>query len=177
MVFWLIIVCGWMFIILRVQPFWQVTYIDMWSIRSNWCNLSLLMFTIHAWNAHIDTTDAHIWYWLNVTFNKLCDSGANILIWLYVIVQFLTVTNLGNVNTKIPADDFLELVSSISELRHPNILELVGYCAEFEQRLLVYKYFSKRTLHYILHCQDDFNKKLSWNARVQVALGAARALE
>ena len=89
----------------------------------------------------------------------------------------MTVTNLGNAKTKIPADEFLELVSSISEIRHPNILELVGYCAEFEQRLLVYKYFSKRTLHDILHSEDDFNKKLSWNACVEVALGAARALE
>lgn len=79
--------------------------------------------------------------------------------------------------SKISANEFLELASSISKLKHPNVLELVGYCAEYEQRLLVYNYFSKRTLHDTLHFEDNFKKKLSWNARVEVALAAARALE
>lgn len=85
--------------------------------------------------------------------------------------------NIDNVNSRIPVDEFIDFVSSISQLRHPNVLELVGYCAEFDQRLLVYSYFSTRTLHDILHCEDEFKKKLSWNARIEVALGAARALE
>lgn len=84
---------------------------------------------------------------------------------------------IDNVNSRIPVDVFLELVANISELRHPNIVELVGYCAEFGQLLLVYKHFSRKTLHDILHCGDDLNRKLSWNARLQVALGAAKALE
>ncbi|XP_020597818.1 protein STRUBBELIG-RECEPTOR FAMILY 3 isoform X2 [Phalaenopsis equestris] len=89
----------------------------------------------------------------------------------------LAVMKLDNANSKIPVDDFLELVLSISELRHPNILELVGYCSEHGLRLLVYNYFSKRTLHDILHGHDELKGKLSWNARLKIALGAARALE
>lgn len=84
---------------------------------------------------------------------------------------------LDNVNSKISVDEFLELVLSISELRHPNIIKLVGYCAEFGQRLLVYNYFSKKTLYDILHYEDDLKRKLSWKARLQVALEAAKALE
>lgn len=84
---------------------------------------------------------------------------------------------LDNANSKISVDDFLELVVSLLELRHPNIVELVGYCAEFGQRLLVYNYFSKLTLHDILHYEDDLKRKLSWDARLQIALGAAKALE
>ncbi|KAG1347142.1 putative protein STRUBBELIG-RECEPTOR FAMILY 3-like [Cocos nucifera] len=91
--------------------------------------------------------------------------------------KLLEVMKIDNVNSRIPVDVFLELVANISELRHPNIVELVGYCAEFGQRLLVYKYFSRKTLHDILHCGDYLNRKLSWNARLQVALGAAKALE
>ncbi|XP_065020930.1 protein STRUBBELIG-RECEPTOR FAMILY 3-like isoform X1 [Musa acuminata AAA Group] len=93
--------------------------------------------------------------------------------------KLLEVMKLDNVNSRIPVGDFLELVLSVSELRHPNILELVGYCAEFDQRLLVYKYFGKKTLHDILHAEDDVNGslKLSWSARLEVALGAAKALE
>eukprot|EP00249_Psilotum_nudum_P014259 c24741_g1_i1 orf=1-1797(-) len=73
-------------------------------------------------------------------------------------------------------EDFVEVVSNISQLRHSNITELVGYCVEHEQRLLVYEYFGKGTLHDILHSSDD-SSELTWNVRVKIALGTARALE
>lgn len=91
--------------------------------------------------------------------------------------KLLTVMKLDNVNSKISVDEFLDLVLSISELRHPNIVELAGYCAEFGQRLLVYNYSSKTTLHDVLHYEDDLKRKLSWSVRLQIALGAAKALE
>ncbi|CAN1326618.1 Protein STRUBBELIG-RECEPTOR FAMILY 8 [Linum perenne] len=74
-------------------------------------------------------------------------------------------------------DDFLESVSNMSRLRHPNIVSLVGYCVEHGQRLLVYEYIGNGNLHDILHFADEDGKKLNWNARVRVALGTARALE
>ena len=74
-------------------------------------------------------------------------------------------------------DNFLEAVSNMSRLRHPNIVTLAGYCAEHGQRLLVYEYIGNSCLHDMLHFSDDCSKTLSWNARVRVALGTARALE
>ncbi|KAK8594537.1 hypothetical protein V6N13_015459 [Hibiscus sabdariffa] len=73
--------------------------------------------------------------------------------------------------------EFLELVSSISKIRHPNIVELVGYCNEYGQRLLVYQYCKNGTLYDALHVDDEMHKKLSWNARVRIALGVARAIQ
>ncbi|KAK7401977.1 hypothetical protein VNO78_13891 [Psophocarpus tetragonolobus] len=73
-------------------------------------------------------------------------------------------------------DDFLELINSIDRIRHANIVELIGYCAEHGQRLIIYEYCSNGSLHDALHSDDDF-KILSWNARIRIALGAARALE
>ncbi|KAF9587556.1 hypothetical protein IFM89_004014 [Coptis chinensis] len=74
-------------------------------------------------------------------------------------------------------DNFLEAVSNMSRLRHPNIVTLVGYCAEHGQRLLVYEYIGGGTLHDALHFNEYSSKPLTWNARVRVALGSARALE
>ncbi|KAG1327205.1 Protein STRUBBELIG-RECEPTOR FAMILY 8 [Cocos nucifera] len=74
-------------------------------------------------------------------------------------------------------DNFLEAVSNMSRLRHPNIVSLVGYCVEHGQRLLVHEYIGNGTLHDMLHCADDTSNKLTWNARMRVALGTARALE
>ncbi|OVA03429.1 Protein kinase domain [Macleaya cordata] len=74
-------------------------------------------------------------------------------------------------------DNFLEAVSNMSRLRHPNIVTLVGYSTEHGQRLLVYEYIGNGNLHDMLHFGDDSGKSLTWNARVKVALGTARALE
>ncbi|KAL3632125.1 Protein STRUBBELIG-REPTOR FAMILY 7 [Castilleja foliolosa] len=75
-------------------------------------------------------------------------------------------------------EDFLDIVSEISKLHHPNVTELIGYCSEHGQHLLVYEFHKNGSLHEFLHLDDDeFNKPLTWNARVKIALGTARALE
>ena len=74
-------------------------------------------------------------------------------------------------------DSFLEAVSNMSRLRHPNIVPLGGYCTEHGQRLLVYEYVGNGNLDDMLHLNDDRSMALTWNARVKVALGTAKALE
>ncbi|RLM55038.1 protein STRUBBELIG-RECEPTOR FAMILY 3-like [Panicum miliaceum] len=91
--------------------------------------------------------------------------------------KLLEVMKIDNANGRISVDDFLEQVECISEIKHPNILELVGYCAEYGQRLLVYNHFSRTTLDDALHDGEDTESALSWNARLQVALGSGKALE
>ncbi|XP_077220158.1 protein STRUBBELIG-RECEPTOR FAMILY 3-like isoform X3 [Tasmannia lanceolata] len=92
--------------------------------------------------------------------------------------KLLAIKKLDNASPMLQTDEaFLDLVSSISKLRHPNIVELVGYCAEHKQRLLVYEYCNNGALYDALHSFDELKKKLSWNARILMALGAARALE
>ncbi|XP_072990203.1 protein STRUBBELIG-RECEPTOR FAMILY 7-like isoform X2 [Typha latifolia] len=83
-------------------------------------------------------------------------------------------------HTALPSqssEDFLELVSNISHLHHPNLTELVGYCSEHGQHLLVYEFHMNGSLHDLLHLSDEYSKPLSWNTRVKIALGSARALE
>lgn len=75
------------------------------------------------------------------------------------------------------SEDFMDTVSDISRLRHPNITELVGYCSEFGQHLLVYEFLKSGSLHDFLHLSDEYSKPLTWNSRVKIALGSARALE
>ncbi|KAF5174982.1 Strubbelig-receptor family [Thalictrum thalictroides] len=92
--------------------------------------------------------------------------------------KLLAVKKLDNAASRRQNEEqFLELVLSISKLRHANIVELMGYCAEHGQRLLIYEYCSIGTLHDALHMDDELNKNLSWNGRIKIALGAARALE
>ncbi|CAL9096120.1 unnamed protein product [Musa textilis] len=90
--------------------------------------------------------------------------------------KLFAVLKLDNKNSNLPVDEFLKLVKRISEIRHPNIVELVGYCMDFDQRLLIYNYFSNTSLYDILRNDCDLKRKLSWNARIQIALEAAKAL-
>ncbi|KAK7397493.1 hypothetical protein VNO78_18668 [Psophocarpus tetragonolobus] len=75
------------------------------------------------------------------------------------------------------SDDFIEIISNISILHHPNVTELVGYCSEYGQHLLVYEFHKNGSLHDFLHLSDEYSKPLIWNSRVKIALGTARALE
>ncbi|KAL5232430.1 hypothetical protein ABZP36_031206 [Zizania latifolia] len=75
------------------------------------------------------------------------------------------------------SDNFFDLVSNISKLHHPNLNELVGYCMEHGQHLLVYDFHRNGSLHDMLHLPDEYSKPLSWNSRVKIALGSARVLE
>ncbi|XP_022715383.1 protein STRUBBELIG-RECEPTOR FAMILY 6-like isoform X2 [Durio zibethinus] len=75
------------------------------------------------------------------------------------------------------SDDFIEIVSNISQLHHTNVTELVGYCSEHRQHLLVYEFHKNGSLHEFLHLSDEYSKPLIWNSRVKIALGTARALE
>ncbi|MBA0613909.1 hypothetical protein Godav_014266, partial [Gossypium davidsonii] len=74
-------------------------------------------------------------------------------------------------------DEFIELVENIDRIQHVNVVRLMGYCAEHGQKLLIYEYCSNGSLQDALHSDDEFKKLLSWNTRIRMALGAARALE
>ncbi|KAK4786668.1 hypothetical protein SAY86_010501 [Trapa natans] len=92
--------------------------------------------------------------------------------------KFLAVKKLDKRSSSQQKDsEFLELVNSIDSIRHANVVELEGYCAEHDQRLLIYEYCSNGTLQDALLSDDEFKKKLTWNTRIRMALGAARALE
>ena len=42
--------------------------------------------------------------------------------------------------------EFLVEVLMLSLLHHPNLVNLVGYCADGDQRILVYEYMAKGSL-------------------------------
>lgn len=42
--------------------------------------------------------------------------------------------------------EFLEEVSRLSALQHPNLVDLIGYCVEGDQKLLVYDYMPNGSL-------------------------------
>ncbi|GMI67120.1 avrPphB susceptible 1 [Hibiscus trionum] len=73
--------------------------------------------------------------------------------------------------------EFLVEFLMLSLLHHPNLVNLIGYCAEGDQRLLVYEYMQQGSLEDHLHYLTPDEKPLDWNTRMKIASGAAQGLE
>uniref|UniRef100_A0A5B7B6Q6 non-specific serine/threonine protein kinase n=1 Tax=Davidia involucrata TaxID=16924 RepID=A0A5B7B6Q6_DAVIN len=73
--------------------------------------------------------------------------------------------------------EFLVEVLMLSLLHHPNLVNLIGYCADGDQRLLVYEYMPLGSLEDHLHDLSLGKKRLDWNTRMKIAAGAAKGLE
>ncbi|XP_020253516.1 serine/threonine-protein kinase PBS1-like isoform X1 [Asparagus officinalis] len=73
--------------------------------------------------------------------------------------------------------EFLVEVLMLSLLHHPNLVNLIGYCADGDQRLLVYEFMPFGCLEdHLLDLPDD-KEPLDWNTRMKIAAGAAKGLE
>ncbi|XP_051121218.1 probable serine/threonine-protein kinase PBL7 [Andrographis paniculata] len=73
--------------------------------------------------------------------------------------------------------EFLVEVLMLSLLHHENLVNLIGYCADGDQRLLVYEYMPLGSLEDHLHDLQPDKKRLDWNTRMKIAAGAAKGLE
>ncbi|KAF5948763.1 hypothetical protein HYC85_014720 [Camellia sinensis] len=71
--------------------------------------------------------------------------------------------------------EFQTEVMLLGRLHHRNLVNLVGYCAEKGQHMLIYVYMSKGSL--ASHLYNENYEPLSWGLRVQIALEVVRGLE
>ncbi|OAY61434.1 probable serine/threonine-protein kinase PBL3 isoform X1 [Manihot esculenta] len=70
--------------------------------------------------------------------------------------------------------EWLTEVNYLGQLHHPNLVKLIGYCLEGENRLLVYEFMPKGSLENHLFRRGP--QPLPWAVRIKVAIGAARGL-
>ncbi|XP_031268955.1 probable serine/threonine-protein kinase PBL3 [Pistacia vera] len=70
--------------------------------------------------------------------------------------------------------EWLAEVDYLGQLHHPNLVKLIGFCLERENRLLVYEYMPKGSLENHLFRRGA--RPLPWALRIKVAIGAAQGL-
>ncbi|KAL2896066.1 Calcium/calmodulin-regulated receptor-like kinase 2 [Bienertia sinuspersici] len=87
----------------------------------------------------------------------------------------------GVVAVKVLASDsrqgekeFQTEVSLLGRLHHRNLVNLVGYCVEKGQYMLIYEYMSNGSLEKLLYSEDDI---LMWDDRLQIALDISHGIE
>ncbi|XP_030528996.1 probable serine/threonine-protein kinase PBL11 [Rhodamnia argentea] len=72
--------------------------------------------------------------------------------------------------------EWLAEINYLGQLHHPNLVKLIGFCLEDEQRLLVYECMSKGSMENHLFRRGTYFRPLSWTVRMNIALGAAKGL-
>ncbi|XP_069142959.1 receptor-like serine/threonine-protein kinase ALE2 isoform X2 [Solanum lycopersicum] len=72
--------------------------------------------------------------------------------------------------------EFLAEVEMLSRLHHRNLVKLIGICLEERSRCLLYELIPNGSVESHLHGVDKESSPLDWDARMKIALGAARGL-
>lgn len=72
--------------------------------------------------------------------------------------------------------EFASEVEILARVRHKNLLSLRGYCAEGQERLIVYNYLPNLSLLSHLHGQLSAECRLDWKRRMSVAIGSAEGI-
>ncbi|XP_057975361.1 probable L-type lectin-domain containing receptor kinase S.7 [Malania oleifera] len=72
--------------------------------------------------------------------------------------------------------EFLAELSIIACLRHKNLVQLQGWCAEKGELLLVYEFMANASLDKLLYQESGQRTPLKWSHRYNIAIGLASVL-
>ncbi|KAL7108608.1 hypothetical protein ACP275_06G122900 [Erythranthe tilingii] len=78
------------------------------------------------------------------------------------------------------AHEFLTEIETLSELRHVNLVPLIGYCNEQREMILVYEYMPCGTLAdhiYKLERENNTRSSLTWKQFLDICIEAGRGLD
>ncbi|XP_048608846.1 cysteine-rich receptor-like protein kinase 5 isoform X1 [Brassica napus] len=71
--------------------------------------------------------------------------------------------------------EFKNEVLLVAKLQHRNLVKLLGFCLEREEKILVYEFVSNKSLDYFLF-DSSKHSQLDWNTRYKIIRGIARGI-
>uniref|UniRef100_A0A8C0Y2Z2 Interleukin-1 receptor-associated kinase 1 n=1 Tax=Cyprinus carpio carpio TaxID=630221 RepID=A0A8C0Y2Z2_CYPCA len=81
----------------------------------------------------------------------------------------------SHLDWNVVKESFMTEVEKLSQYRHPNIMDFVGYSIEGQTYCLIYVYMPNGSLEDRLRYEDS--NALCWSQRVNVLLGIAKAIQ
>ncbi|KAI3775773.1 hypothetical protein L1987_45526 [Smallanthus sonchifolius] len=74
--------------------------------------------------------------------------------------------------------EFKSEIAVLTKVRHRNLVALLGYCLDGNEKLLVYEYMPQGTLsRHLFNWPEEGLKPLEWTRRLAIALDVARGVE
>lgn len=80
-------------------------------------------------------------------------------------------------STKVSEQTFINEVSRISMIHHPNVVPILGFCSERPKYALVYQYMPNGALDKHIFSKGGNSHSLSWEKLHEIALGTAKGVE
>lgn len=73
-------------------------------------------------------------------------------------------------------EEFKNEVVVVAKLQHRNLVRLLGFCLQGEEKILVYEYVPNKSLDYILF-DPEKQRELDWGRRYKIIGGIARGIQ
>ncbi|XP_059626302.1 probably inactive leucine-rich repeat receptor-like protein kinase At5g48380 [Cornus florida] len=77
-------------------------------------------------------------------------------------------------NSQHSEKEFMSEMGTLGNVKHRNLVPLLGFCMAKKERLLIYKHMSNGTLYDKLHIVNDGGKSMEWATRLKIGIGAAK---
>ncbi|KAF6163867.1 hypothetical protein GIB67_024722 [Kingdonia uniflora] len=102
--------------------------------------------------------------WLDVNKSTLTKPGSGIV----VAIKKLNVESFQS------HSEWLAEVFNLGQIHHENLVKLIGYCSEFDNRLLVYEFLPRGCLEN--HLFRRSGQPIPWSTRMSIAIDIARGI-
>ncbi|KAK4408800.1 putative inactive leucine-rich repeat receptor-like protein kinase [Sesamum angolense] len=100
---------------------------------------------------------------VGTTYKAMLSNG-----WCLAIKRLISAPHIGQ--------EFQTEILTLGRLRHRNLVPLVGFCYELNERFIVYKFMPNGSLHDCLFSAPGDAKIMEWPVRVRIAVGIAKGL-